>query len=213
MSKKIQICKHWVNVKVLYSYSIQIFKKKMSYWCTQKIPVQYFCYPTIPDWSNIWCKYPYPIRTRTRTRSFLQYPNPIRPEVENTYPMVPGDKVTYWAVRWQLKNENFPVQEIPDTDIPNSGLQFGCHLRWVVKKDNCSNEGGDLLCPYVNLVGEGCGEVCVPKCKQRVGWILSNTNERQFFCLKGEDLWCQLFNTYCKVILESRLYNDKWSFR
>ena len=55
------------------------------------------------------------------------------------------------------------------------------------KKDNCSNEGGDLLCPYVNLVGEGCGEACVPKCKQRVGWILSNTNERQFFCLKGED--------------------------
>ena len=36
------------------------------------------------------CQYPNPIHTRTRTRSFFQYPNPICPEVENTYPLVPG---------------------------------------------------------------------------------------------------------------------------
>ena len=40
---------------------------------TQKYPID-----------NSFCKY---ARYPTRTRSFYQYPNPIRPEVENTYPL------------------------------------------------------------------------------------------------------------------------------
>ena len=44
------------------------------------------------------CQYPNPNRTRTRTRNFFQYPNPIRPEVENTYPLDPG------SVSWDLVN-------------------------------------------------------------------------------------------------------------
>ena len=50
------------------------------------------------------CKYPNPIHTRTR--SFFQYPNPIRPEVEYTYPLDPvGDHlVTTW---WPLVYHNY----------------------------------------------------------------------------------------------------------
>ena len=82
----------WIDFrKVLYSNSIHIFKKKMPYWYTRRKKTdQYFCYPIIPDWSNIWCKYPYPIHTRSVPKYFFQYPNPIRPEVENPFPLGPA---------------------------------------------------------------------------------------------------------------------------
>ena len=45
------------------------------------------------------CQYPNPIHTRTRTRSFFQYPNPIRPEVEYTYPLDPvGDHLVTTSI-------------------------------------------------------------------------------------------------------------------
>ena len=80
------------------------------------IPDQYFEYPIIPDWLEIWCQYPNPIHTRTRTRSFFQYPNPIRPEVENTYPLDPGcyRGITITNVEQQGNNgAHFVVREAP----------------------------------------------------------------------------------------------------
>ena len=44
----------------------------------------------MPDWLSIQWKYPYPIHTRSVPKYFFQYPNPIRPEVENPYPLGPG---------------------------------------------------------------------------------------------------------------------------
>ena len=44
---------------------------------TRKIPDQVFQYPIIPDWLNIWCKYPYPIHTRTDPKYIFQSLDPI----------------------------------------------------------------------------------------------------------------------------------------
>ena len=57
---------------------------------TRKIPDQVFQYPIIPDWLFIWCKYPYPIHTRTDPKYFFQYPIHTRPEVEKPYPSAPA---------------------------------------------------------------------------------------------------------------------------
>ena len=66
----------------------------MTWGNTRKIPDQDLHYPIIPDWLNIRCKYPYPIHTPSIPKSFFQYPNPIRPEVENPYPLSPGPGVS-----------------------------------------------------------------------------------------------------------------------
>ena len=69
---------------------------------TRKIPDQVFQYPIIPDWLFIWCKYPYPIHTRTDPKYFFQYPIHIRPEVEKPYPSAPAPCCWVICVRFEL---------------------------------------------------------------------------------------------------------------
>ena len=83
---------------------------------TRKIPDQVFQYPIIPDWLFIWCKYPYPIHTRTDPKYFFQYPIHTRPEVEKPYPSAPagmalGDHPALSFVCYQLTKDKTKMSE------------------------------------------------------------------------------------------------------
>ena len=75
------------SLKVSY-HSFQVNMSHGRY--TRKIPDQVFQYPIIPNWLYIWCKYPYPIHTRTDPKYIFQYPIHTRPEVEKPYPSARG---------------------------------------------------------------------------------------------------------------------------
>ena len=81
--------------------TIRYHEINMTWGNTRKIPDQDLHYPIIPDWLNIWWKYPYPIHTRSVPKYFFQYPNPIRPEVENPYPLGPAPPAPlalFWVI-------------------------------------------------------------------------------------------------------------------
>ena len=77
---------------------------------TQKYPID-----------NSFCKY---ARYPTRIRSFYQYPNPIRPKVENTYPLGPG--VKFFSSSNARKNS--VSSKIPTLPIPAPDLSWVAYL-------------------------------------------------------------------------------------
>ena len=77
---------------------------------TQKYPID-----------NSFCKY---ARYTTRTQSFYQYPNPIRPKVENTYPLGPG--VKFFSSSNARKNS--VSSKIPTLPIPAPDLSWVAYL-------------------------------------------------------------------------------------
>ena len=129
---------------------------------TRKIPDQDLHYPIIPDWLNIWWKYPYPIHTRSVPKYFFQYPNPIRPEVENPYPLGPVGDLTsgqplMHAFHRHVLYYDLIVTETDggDTKRRSHGQQaFGQGQTWQVSLTRC--QGHKILwAPSICTLGTG----------------------------------------------------------